>query len=280
MQKYKRKTPAASAADKLLRALVAAGLGVGWFVYLWGLSLPALAAGLAMGGLIWLCVRLFGKKSVQKREAQMRRMIGGELAVNKLLLLPPRHAAFQATIWLLPKAPIQMQKAVEWGVLGLWEAKNVFVRLIAQHESLPISVQQVIDVVKEARTHHADSCILCLTAPLSREASTYAGSAQPTMRVVARDELIGLAGLCSPATDEELSALAHKKKARRSAKEWARVVLSPDRARRYFWYGLTLAALAFLTGQWTYPIPAALCLGLFAACKAREFRAESGKWGV
>ena len=77
MQKYKPKTPLAGVSDRLMRALVACGLGVGWFVYLWGARLSALTAGIALGGLLWLCARQFGKRSTQKREKQMRRIIGG-----------------------------------------------------------------------------------------------------------------------------------------------------------------------------------------------------------
>ncbi len=203
----------------------------------------------------------------------MRRMIGGELALNRLLLLPPRHAAFQAAIWLMPTAPVQMQKAVDWGVIGTLEGKNVLVRLVAQHESMPVTVQQVIEALKEARGHRAESCLLCLTAPLSKEGAAYAETANPPIRVIQREELVRLAGLCSPATDEDLSALGRKKRARRSAKEWARIMLDSSRARRYFWYGIGLGALALLTGQWVYPFPAAVCLALFAGCKLREIRA-------
>ena len=108
MEKYRQKTALATFSDHVLRGLLAAGAGIGWFVYLWGLSLPALTAGVAMGGLIWLCARLLGKKKVKKKEAALRRVLGGELALDKLLLLPPRHAAFQAALWLNPKAPIEM----------------------------------------------------------------------------------------------------------------------------------------------------------------------------
>lgn len=41
--------------------------------------LTALTAGVAFGGLLWLCARQFGKKSMMRREKQMRRIIGGEL---------------------------------------------------------------------------------------------------------------------------------------------------------------------------------------------------------
>lgn len=63
MQKYKPKTPLANVSDRVLRVMIACGLGIGWFVYLWGMRLTALTAGVAFGGLLWLCARQFGKKA-------------------------------------------------------------------------------------------------------------------------------------------------------------------------------------------------------------------------
>lgn len=270
MQKYKPKTVAAQFTDRVLRVLVTCSLGIGWFVSLWGLSLPALTAGLALGGLIWLCARQFGKRSTQRREKQMRRVIGGELALQRLLLLSPRHAAFQAALWLTPKYPVVMQRAVEWGILGTLDGKPTLVRLIAQHESQVIGAQQLVECAREMRAHRVKRCILCLTAPASQDALGFAAGTDPPMEIVPRAELIDLAGLCTPATDEQLSALGRRKHTHRSAAEWLDVVLEPTRARRYFWYGLGLSALALGTGLSVYPIPAILCLGLFAACKCRE----------
>ena len=275
MLKYKPKTLAAQFMDRILRILITCSIGIGWFVALWGLCLPALTAGVALGGLIWLCARQFGKRSTQKREKQMRRMIGGELALQKLLLLPPRHAAFQAALWLTPKFPVVMQKAVEWGILGTLDQQSVLVRLIAQHESQAVSVQQVVDCAREMRAHEVKRCILCLTAPASRDAQLFAAAADPPIVLVERAELLDLAGLCSPATDEDLSKLARKKRPSRSPREWVAIVLDASRARRYFWYGLGLSLLALLTGLPFYPIPAMVCLGLFAACKWREITCHS-----
>ena len=47
MQKYKPKTPLANVSDRVLRVMITCGLGIGWFVYLWGMRLTALTAGLA-----------------------------------------------------------------------------------------------------------------------------------------------------------------------------------------------------------------------------------------
>ena len=272
MEKYRPKTLMADLADKMLRILITCMAGIGWFVFLWGLSLPALTAGAALGGLIWLCTRQFGKRITQKREKQMRRMIGGELALAALLLRPPRHAAFQAALWIAPRFPVVMHKAVEWGVTGTLDGKSVLIRLIAQHESLTVNVQQVVECAREIKEKQAERCILCLTAPASKEAVRYAQSHDPPITIVSRSELIDLAGLCHPATDEDLRSIGRRQKTRRSAQEWLAVILDASRARRYFWYGMGLSALAVLTGLHFYPLPAAACFMLYAGCKIRVFR--------
>ena len=267
MQKYRTKTPLASLSDHLLRALVPWVLGVGWFVYLWGVSLPSMAAGSALGVMLWLCLRLLGKKRVARREQQMRRMIGGELALERLLLQPPRHAAFQAALWLTPEAPVVMERSLETGVTGTLDGKPVLVRLICQHESQPISVQQVIEALRDAGREGAQECLLCATAPLTREAAAYCEGSELPLRLFDRSAMIRLAGLASPATDQDLAQLGRRRRSRRAAREWLEQVVSPEKAKRYFWYGMGLSALALLTGLSYYPIPATLCFGLYLACR-------------
>lgn len=267
MQKYRPKTPVAEVSDRLLRAGIAGLVGVSWFVFLWGLSLPALTAGLSLGIMLWLCVRQFSKQITRKREEQMRRMIGGELALNRLLLEPPRKAAFQCALWLAPRYPLVMQKAVEWGVIGLLDGKKTCIRLIACHETQKITAQQVVECAREARERQMEQTLLCLTAPASADAISYAASLDPPMKIIQRSELIEYAGYAHPATDEDLRSLGKQKRTRLSAREWLAVILDASRARRYFWYGLGLSALSLTTGSGYYPIPAALCLLLYAACK-------------
>jgi len=270
MQKYKPKTLLAALSDRILRVIGACAAGIAWFVYLWGFSLPALTAGTALGGLLWLCVRQFGKRSTQKKEAVMRRMIGGELAVDALLLEPARKAAFQAALWISPRYPLVMEKAVEWGVTGTLKDKSVLVRLIAQHQSLPVTVQQMVECVREQKQHHAERLIICLTASATRGALTYAAGCDPPVKIISREEMIELAGMCNPATDEDLRRLGRQKQTRRSAQEWLAVILDDSRSRRYLWYGVGLSALALLTGLSVNPVPAATCRILFAGGKVRK----------
>lgn len=271
MQKYKPKTLMASVSDKVFRAMLAACAGMAWFIYLWGLTLPALTAGTALGGLLWLCARQFGKRSTQKREKQMRRVIGGELAVDALLLESARKAAFQTALWIAPLYPVVMHKSVAWGVTGTLQERNVLIRLIAQHPSQTVTAQQVIQCLREMKEHEMDQLLLCSTAPVSKDAVLYAASCDPPVVLITREKLIDLAGICHPATDEDLRKLGRQKKTRRSAQEWLAVILDGSRARRYLTYGLGLGILAVLTGLPGYPVPACMCLMLYAACKIRAF---------
>lgn len=274
MESYRPKTALASAADHLLRVLLAWAAGVGWFVALWGLCLPALTAGTALGGLFWLCARLLGKKQVQKKEAALRQTLGGELALEKLLLASPDEAAFQCVQWLQARTRLQ----IESGGLGMWDGETVLFRLFAQHPGTEISSQQVSETIRKARQAQVQRILLCTTAPLSSAACRLAETAEPSLRLVGREELIQLAGACCPATDEDLCRLKQRKPKRRSAREWLKIILHPSRAKRYFWYGVGLAALTLATGQRFYPIPAAVCLLLFAGCKIYAARHRTESW--
>ena len=274
MESYRPKTALASAADHLLRVLLAWAAGIGWFVALWGLCLPALTAGTALGGLFWLCARLLGKKQVQKKEAALRQTLGGELALEKLLLVSPTEAAFQCVQWLQARTRLQ----IESGGLGMWDGETVLFRLFAQHPGTEISSQQVSETIRKARQAQVQRILLCTTAPLSSAACRLAETAEPSLRLVGREELIQLAGACCPATDEDLCRLKKCKPKRRSAREWLKIILHPSRAKRYFWYGVGLAALTLATGQRFYPIPAAVCLLLFAGCKIYAARHRTESW--
>jgi len=267
MQKYKPKTLPASIADHFFRLALSCFAGTAWFVYLWGLRITSLTSGVAFGGLIWLCVRQFGQLSTRKREKQMRQMIGGELELANLLLLPPKHAGFQTALWLMARFPFVMQRTVDWGVMGTLADKPTLIRVIAQHETVAINTQQIIDVIRETKGHKAERCLLCITSSLSKEAEIYARQHSTIIRIISRSELIELAGLCSPATDEQLIQLRKGKKARRSKSEWIQIILHPNHARRYFWFGITLGTLAVLTHQNAYPLPTVVCLLLSGLTK-------------
>lgn len=266
MEKYMQKTAVAAVSDHVFRILAAVGAGIIWFVWLWGLSLPALTAGIALGGLIWLCLRQLGKKRLQKREQDMRRMLGGEMAVDRLLMLPDRHAAFQAALWIAPKAPLEMQRTISNGVTGTLDGKPVMVWLIARHKSTEIDVGAVLEALRAAKEHDAQRIFLCVTAPMNKAAKKFVEEAEVAIRVVSREEMVFLAGICNPATDEDLLQLKKRRPRRKNCREWLNIIFDSSRKRRYLLYGLGLAGLWGLTRQPFYPIPAVICLCLYAGC--------------
>lgn len=58
---------------------------------------------------------------------------------------------------------------------------------------MPVTVQQVVEAAREMRAQKAESLILCLTAPATREALAYAAGFDPPIRVIDRQEMIDLA---------------------------------------------------------------------------------------
>lgn len=278
MEKYKQKTVFASAADRVLRIFAAVLAGILWFVWLWGLSLMSLISGTALGILFWLCLRLLGKKQLQKKEQQMRILIGGELALDKLLMLPGRHAAFLAALWLSPKVPLVMQRTVENGVSGTLNQEPALIWLRAQHKSTEIGVDSAVEALKEAHKHQAKRLFFCATAPVSKALKQFLEQADISVRIVTREELLFLAGACNPATDEQLVSLKKRNTRKRTVQDWLCVILSPQRTKRYLTYGLGLSGLYIVFRQPFYPIPAAICFLLFALSLIYRKKLSSMPW--
>ena len=84
--------------DSVGRGVLLMALGIGWFVFLWGLNLPALLAGIALGTLLLLLRRLYRQTTLVRRETALRCRIGGELLLEKMLLSEAKEAHFQAAL--------------------------------------------------------------------------------------------------------------------------------------------------------------------------------------
>ena len=89
--------------DSVGRGVLLMALGIGWFVFLWGLNLPALLAGIALGTLLLLLRRLYRQTTLARRETALRCRIGGELLLEKMLLSEAKEAHFQAALLLEEK---------------------------------------------------------------------------------------------------------------------------------------------------------------------------------
>lgn len=110
--------------DSVGRGVLLMALGIGWFVFLWGLNLPALLAGIALGTLLLLLRRLYRQTTLARRETALRCRIGGELLLEKMLLSEAKEAHFQAALLLEEKWPLRMQRITADGALCGQESRR------------------------------------------------------------------------------------------------------------------------------------------------------------
>ena len=107
MQPLQSPTRLAGRLDRFGLLLLAFILCCGWFYYLWGSIVPALPAGIALTVLLAATARLGEQRTLARREAQLRRRIGGEMAVDSLLLQPESSAVANVAAWLSGELALQ-----------------------------------------------------------------------------------------------------------------------------------------------------------------------------
>ena len=267
MHTYHSRTIIADFSDKALRLSLPCLFGVTWFVFLWGLSLAALMSGIALGMLIWLCIRQYVKKATKKREVHLRCTIGGELALSRLLMEEDPQAVMQCFEWVKSKYRLSNPIHCSNRVLCNCGKNKELLMVLNFHPTQAISTQQIVDALRVLKTSGANKLLLCITAPLSKDVSSFVNEQSFPLHIVTRDELVELAGSFAPATDDDLRTLGSKKRIRRSPKQWLAVILDPARTGRYLRYGAGFSLFAFLTGSRYYLFPAVFCFCMYVGSK-------------
>ena len=265
LEPYLTKTRLGSRVDTLGRNVLILCAGVGWFVHLWGVNLQALAAGLAFSVLMGVCFHLGRKRTVAKRENALRRRIGGELALEEALTWPERRQHFEACLWLGQGYPgLEMERMTDHGVICRYEGQRLLTALIPCAPEEKVGCGPLIALQRHLKQEKLDRAVALLTAPAAQSTLRYAAQAQPSIRLVHREELMRLAGACHPAEDAQLAALGQRKRIKADHRAWARHILARHRTRRYVIYGLGLWGMYAWTGLPYYPVPATvlLCLAL------------------
>ncbi len=242
----------------------------GWFYYLMGHALPALAAGIALSVLILRTIQLGEKRTLARREATLRRRIGGEMAVDSLLLQPTASAASNVAAWLSQAIELTDFQPKAHGLLAQHETGLVWIACLQKHASSSAGCDDVLAAVRNARREGADVCIVCATSGFSQDAALMAEDLMPRTRLLGRDGLIGMAGVSAPATDEQLRTLGTRRRQKFRRELITARILNPAKKRRYLLYGLGLSLLYLLTGQVLYAIPGIVCLLLFALCRRKK----------
>lgn len=267
MQSYLRKARLSTLMDALGLRLLLLALGIGWFAYLWGLGVPAVVAGCALGTLGQEGMARFRHRTVDKRQAALRRRLGGELLLEDMLLAPARQAHFQAALLLGAEYPLTMERVTDEGMLCRSGEERLLVCCIPLPEEAQVGQGALVSVQRACRQHGVQRGVACVTGKVSPRVEAWAAQGCIPVRIIHRETLLCLAGRMSPATDAQLIALGQRKK-RLAAGGLRRSILRRSKAKTYMLYGLGLVLMYLLTGMVYYPIPGCVCLVLAALCRA------------
>ena len=265
MQEYLHHSRLGSTLDGIGFHFLALGVSVLWFFLLWGLRLSSILAGLALYGMILLLRRKVRDDHLARREKQMRAAIGGELALERLLLTEQERAHFETAMLLSMAYPLVLLQTGKEGVMCDLKGKKVLISFLQRPASVAAEAEHVLAMQRDIQLLRADRGILCVPCGISAKAREQA-QGQPPISFLSREELISLFGRANPATDAQLIELGRRKKAPRPFR-WMRLVLDRRRAKRYACYGALLLIMYQFTGFFFYAPAGLLCLGLAAACR-------------
>ena len=265
MQEYLHHSRLGSILDGFGFHFLALSVSFLWFLLLWGLRLSSVFAGLSLYLMILLLRRKARDDRLARREKQMRAAIGGELALERLLLTQKERAHFETAMLLSLGHPLTLLQTGEEGVLCDLKGKKVLIAFLQRHASAMAEADQVLALQRAVRALGADRGLLCVPCGVSPKAREQA-QAQPPVSFLSREEMIALFGRVNPATDDQLVALGRRKKAPKPVR-WVRLILDRRRAKRYACYDALLLLMHRFTGFFFYAPAGLLCLGLASACR-------------
>ena len=262
MERYLRRNRLAETLDGLgLRALFFL-LAMGWFIWLWGLNVPTLLAGAALGTLMCTARREWRKRTVHRREKVLRSRLGAELMLEEMLMAEPREAHFRAALLLAEKWPITLQSLKDEGVLCRQGEETLLIQCIRMPEDAELSEGELLAAQRAARRVEADRAVLCPLGKTSPKVMARAEGALVPLRIIPRSTLLALAGQVVSATDDQLIELGKRKRRLTGRGSFSRLVFRREKARRYHLYGQGMLILYILSGMRLYAVPGMVCLTL------------------
>ena len=242
--------------DSVGRGVLLMALGIGWFVFLWGLNLPALLAGIALGMLLLLLRRLYRQTTLVRRETALRCRIGGELLLEE-------------------KWPLRMQRITADGALCRQEkpsggAETLLVQCVRMPPEGELSTGQLVEAHRAMQRQQANRVVLCVLGKAPPRVIARAEQMPTPIRVIRRETLLALAGRLSPATDAQLVALGQRKRRTPQRGSLLSIMTQREKAPRYWGYGLFMLILYILTGSAWYAMPGTVCLTLSVVCRSGQ----------
>ena len=223
--------------DSVGRGVLLMALGIGWFVFLWGLNLPAL--------------------------------------LEKMLLSEAKEAHFQAAQLLEEKWPLRMQRITADGALCRQEkpsggAETLLVQCVRMPPEGELSTGQLVEAHRAMQRQQANRVILCVLGKAPPRVIARAEQMPTPIRVIRRETLLALAGRLSPATDAQLVALGQRKRRTPQRGSLLSIMTQREKAPRYWGYGLFMLILYILTGSAWYAMPGTVCLTLSVVCRSGQ----------
>ncbi len=267
MEQYFRRNRLAEVMDGLgVRALIYAA-AVMWFVWLWGLTAPALLAGAALGTLGQLARTRLRRRTVARREKALRSRIGAELMLEDMLLSGVRDAHFRAALLLAERWPITLQEAGEDGALCCQGTERLLVICLRMPPDSELSAGDLAAGQRAVKKCGADRGVLCVLGKASPKMLARAEQTAIPLRIIGRETLLALAGRMAPATDEQLVALGKRRRRPASRGGVLQLIFRRDKAQRYFTYGLTMTLLYVISSMRIYAVPGMVCLTMAVMCR-------------
>lgn len=262
MEQYLRRSRLGSAMDDLgLRAVIALA-AVLWFVYLWGLGMPAILAGLALGLMGQMALTRYRRRTVSHRETALRQRLGGEMLLEDMLLSSARQAHFQAAMLLGQKHQLTMLRVTEEGILCRYGEETLLIACLRMTAEGAATPDALLPCLRACREYGAQRCVACVMGKCPVATQAWAEESKIPLRLISREELLLLAGQASPATDDQLVVLGKRKNRHDGWKYLQSRILRRDKAKRYMLYGTMLLMVYVLTGLPYYPLPGLACLVL------------------
>ena len=270
MQEYLRRSRFAAAMDGLGFHFLALALSLGWFLMLWGLSLPVFPAGLSLYALVLLIRRKTRDDRLNRREKRLREQLGGEMALEEMLLRPPAQAQFEAAVLLSVGRPLELLRTGDEGVICRLRGEKLLLSFLQLSPASCVTSDHVLSLQRSARASGAVRAVLCAPCAVSRQAREQARGLLP-VTILSRETLLGLLGRAHPAQDRDLVALGKRRREKRAPRILP-LVLDRHRAKKYAWYGSLLLGMYLFTRLLIYALPGLLCVFLAAACRCCRFR--------
>lgn len=264
MERYLHRSRLGSMMDDLgLRSVIALGAMV-WFCVLWGIGMPALLAGGALGTLGQMALTRYRLYSVGRREMQLRERLGGEMLLEDMVLSSARQAHMRAAMLLAMKYPLTILSVEEDGALCRSGGELLMVHCVRRSEGDEATAEDALRVQRACRRHLAERGVLCLPCREGQRLMAAVDKSAVPLRIIPRATLLTLAGRASPATDEQLVALGKRRDRPTPGRQLWATALHRDRAGRYMFYAMALLTIYILTGIRWYPLPG-LLLALLGA---------------